>query len=75
MEASTENQSQVVIPQDEEMHKGHKDSLFKTISNIMFLGLGTSALAIVKVPYNITYTVTAAVLGSLKADSVTNIAG
>ena len=58
MEASTENQSQVVIPPDEEAPKGHKDSLFKTISNIMFLGLGTSALAIVKVPYNISIIMT-----------------
>ena len=57
MEASTENQSQV-IPADDEVPKGHKDSLFKTISNIMFLGLGTSALAIVKVPYNISIVMT-----------------
>ena len=34
-------------------HVTHKDTLFKTILNIMFLGLGTSALAIVKVPFNI----------------------
>lgn len=37
---------------------GKKDSLFKTISNIMFLGLGTSALAIVKIPYNISIIMT-----------------
>ena len=58
MEASTENQSQV-IPAEEKGIKVHKkDSLFKTISNIMFLGLGTSALAIVKVPYNISIIMT-----------------
>ena len=57
MEASTENQS-AVIPREEEPKAGHKDSLFKTISNIMFLGLGTSALAIVKVPYNISIIMT-----------------
>ena len=47
----------MVIP-DEEEHKHKKDSLFKTITNIMFLGLGTSALAIVKVPYNISIIMT-----------------
>ena len=38
------------------IHK--KDTLFKTILNIMFLGLGTSALAIVKVPYDISIIMT-----------------
>lgn len=35
-----------------------KESLFKTVTNIMFLGLGTSALAIVKIPYNISIIMT-----------------
>lgn len=35
-----------------------KDSLFKTINNVMFMGLGTSALAIVKIPYNISIIMT-----------------
>ena len=35
-----------------------KDTLFKTILNIMFLGLGTSALAIVKIPFNISIIMT-----------------
>lgn len=35
-----------------------KDSLFKTVNNVMFMGLGTSALAIVKIPYNISIIMT-----------------
>ena len=47
-----------MVPPEEESKTGHKDTLFKTISNLMFLGLGTSALAIVKVPYNISIIMT-----------------
>ena len=56
-EVNTENQTETVI-QITEPGKQHKDSLFKTISNIMFLGLGTSALAICKVPYHISIIMT-----------------
>lgn len=45
-----------------------------TDDNSNVIGSGISGDS-VKVPYNITYTVTAAVLGSLKANSVTNTAG
>jgi amino acid permease len=57
-EANTENQTATVIQSIAEPVKQHKDSLFKTISNIMFLGLGTSALAICKVPYHISIIMT-----------------
>ena len=57
-EANTENQTETVIQSIAEPAKQHKDSLFKTISNIMFLGLGTSALAICKVPYHISIIMT-----------------
>ena len=57
-EANTENQTATVIQSITEPVKQHKDSLFKTISNIMFLGLGTSALAICKVPYHISIIMT-----------------
>lgn len=39
-------------------HSEHKDTMFKTVQNIMFLGLGTSALAIVKVPFDISVIMT-----------------
>ena len=57
-EGNTENQTATVIQSITEPVKQHKDSLFKTISNIMFLGLGTSALAICKVPYHISIIMT-----------------
>jgi amino acid permease len=57
-EVNTENQTATVIQSVAEPVKQHKDSLFKTISNIMFLGLGTSALAICKVPYHISIIMT-----------------
>ena len=57
-EVNTENQTATVIQSIAEPVKQHKDSLFKTISNIMFLGLGTSALAICKVPYHISIIMT-----------------
>ena len=57
-EVNTENQTATVIQSVAEPAKQHKDSLFKTISNIMFLGLGTSALAICKVPYHISIIMT-----------------
>ena len=58
-DANTENQTATAIQSIAEPAEGHKkDSLFKTISNVMFLGLGTSALAIVKVPYHISIIMT-----------------
>lgn len=57
-EANTENQTETAIQAEGEQPAQHKDSLFKTISNIMFLGLGTSALAICKVPYHISIIMT-----------------
>ena len=57
-EGNTENQTATVIQTITEPVPQHKDSLFKTISNVMFLGLGTSALAISKVPYNISIIMT-----------------
>jgi len=57
-DVNTENQTATVIQSETEEHPHKKDTLFKTITNIMFLGLGTSALAIVKVPYNISIIMT-----------------
>jgi len=57
-EGQTETQTVTVIQNMPEPVPHKKDSLFKTISNVMFLGLGTSALAIVKVPYHISIIMT-----------------
>ena len=58
IEGNTENQTATALPTINQPVKKNKDSLFKTITNIMFLGLGTSALAICKVPYHISIIMT-----------------
>ena len=57
-EESIENRNRTIIPSNEEEDFQEKDPFYKSVFNIMSLGVTTSVLPISKIPYNISIIMT-----------------